>query len=345
MPVNKIPKNHILSLISVLLLSIQSAEAACQRSRAPQYAIMAACAATALYYWFTPDTSAKRLNQLNIITFLPISAPDQPVAESTDAILAVLKKKEGIIRVDNDLYKIHAGIPETINVHSDPVSVYAGGYSNAGKPYAYCVYTALKAGIIKGPCVVFNYATDTRRAFNFCQEQDLQCLDIVCKDLVLKHPESKIILIGACKGAANNLRFLAEASNTGTLMPNIKAVIAESPPISAYDALKNQPFGRLSHFLTRFVLPNYRPATLKTIMDAQVFTQTVPVLVASLPCDTVSTIPEMNGMVAHLRAKGAQVEHFVCDSQANNIPHGKIGQARDYQQKVQDFLRRLNLRT
>ena len=297
----------------------------------------------ALIYWFKPDRSLPSLDKLNVVTFLPVQASGE-VAASKEDVLAVLKKQQGVINVNGDYYSVHSGVPSDISKQPLPVFMYAGGYSNGCKPYAFGVYTAMKAGNISGPCVVFDYATDTRRAFNFCREQDLHCLNTVYQELLKKHPHGQVILYGACKGATNKLRFLAECAEQNQSIRNIKAAIVESPTISPKDALKDiQNAGPLSHLLCRFTMPNYSHK-LKTIMHAQSFPHKVPVLLGSLPEDTLSALPDMIAMKEHLTSKGGNIEHVICAGDDAKIRHGKIGTSRAWQGAIQQFLARHTLR-
>lgn len=313
-------------------------------------------AAVTYRWWFNPDRSFPTLDKLNIVTFLPIDSRDDQdhvISESNgkNAIINLLKKKEGIISIQGQLYKIYSGIPDEIKTYNEPIFLYSGGYSNAGHPYAFSAYNGIKRSNIQGPCIVFEYATDTRRAFNFCQEQDLHCVTIAYEEIIKKHSEARIILKGACKGAAAYLRFLAEKASNNEPLDNIKALIAESPPISVKSALKHiRNGGIVSHTLCRFTLPNYNPA-LKTIMDATTFPTNIPILLASLPHDTISDLSDMKDMKKHLDTLGADIEHFVScgtteDENGNFITlnHGKLGRANDYQKALNKFFIKHELR-
>lgn len=283
--------------------------------------------------------SEQLLEKCNIVTFLPIQEYSDKYAENIPDIIVSLKKRSGIIKINNKLYQVCRSIPDKIKENSSPVTLYAGGYSNAGKPYGYCVYNAIKGGIITGPAIVFDYPTDaSMRDFNFCQEKDLACLDRVYQELLRVHPKSVVILLGACKGAMNKLRFLAEAQDKNVDLKNIKALIAESPVISPYHALKNQFCGSLAHWLMQYIFPSYDIARLKTIMDARSFPSKIPVLLGSLPEDTVSELPDMITMKNHLEGLGATVEHFVAQEDDANIIHGQIGKSKGWQEKVNQFL-------
>lgn len=302
-------------------------------------------------WWVSPDHSLPTLEQLNMMTIVPVDDSDTlytVVDEAKDgeaALIKILKRKDGVFRCQGQLYKVYSGIPDDMSMCQDAIVLYSPGYSNLGKPFALSAYKAIKLGIIQGSCVIFECSTDTRRAFNFCQDQDLHCINLACSALLEKHPEAKIILKGGSKGAALNLRFLAEKAERNEPLDNIKAVLADSPPLSVKDALKSiYTAGPISHFLCRLVLPNYNPHA-KTIMDAQAFPRDIPVLISSLPYDSISDLNDMKKMVQHLQSLGANIEHFVSegvwrDDKGKTITliHGKIGRAQDYQSNVKKFL-------
>lgn len=290
--------------------------------------------------------SEKSIEKLNIVTFLPINECSTTVAETNQDILAALKQKAGIIKANNQFYQLYKNIPQEISQVSSPVTLYAGGYSNAGRPYAYCVYNAINVGIINGPAVVFDYPTDSSiRDFNFCQDKDLSCLKSAYQELLQVHPNSSIILMGACKGASNKLRFLAEAQDKKFDLKNIKALIAESPVISPYHALKNQYGGRFTHWLMPYLFASYDPKQLKTIMHADSFPSSIPVLLGSLPNDTVSELHDMIAMKKHLEGLGATVKHFVAQGNDAQIIHGQIGKSKDWQDTVNQFLEEKGLKS
>lgn len=297
---------------------------------------------TNIYRWRQPDTSLPTLDKLKVVSFIPIGQAANAQANSSkkDA-LTLLKQKniDGNLTINGTIYRVQSGIPENIKDIKNPISAYSGGYSNGGNPYAFCGYTAIKAGLMPGACVTFDFATDTRRGFNFCQQQDLHCVKTVCNEIVKKSPDASLILHGACKGAANNLRFLAEqgeADQKENCLKNIKAVISESPPISVKKALQRTPLAPVTLALMRGLFPNYNP-NAKNIMQTQTF-PAIPVMVASLPKDTISELDDMIAMSSHLNKNcQGRVELFV--SEQAEIRHGKIGQAKDYQQAVSAFLK------
>lgn len=302
---------------------------------------------------FEPERNFPTLEQLNIVTFLPIEhCADETIVNEDmhgrSEIIKLLGQREGIIKVGSKLYSVHGDIPKEISTIKEPINLYLGGVSNACHPHAFSIYNGIKEGTMQGACVIFE-CPETRRTFNFCQELDLHCVELAYNDLLKKHADAQIILKGGCKGAATLLRFLAETAESGdaSKLKNIKAFIASYPPISLKDALKDMSYGGpLSYWFCRFTLPNYDPYA-KTIFDATAFPKDIPVLLSCLPqgFDRITDRDEMERTAKHLTSLGANVEFFVSEGYAQDsdgkeikLCHGKLGKARDYQAKVKEFL-------
>lgn len=286
-------------------------------------AIVATSGVAGIKYLRTPDRSMPTFEQLNVVTILPTECQaTHAVPKEKADVLKVLKAKSGLINVKGNVYSVHKGVHPDLKDYKGPVSVYSGGYSNDGNPYAYCGYVAQKAGVIPGAVVTFEFPSDTRAGFNFCQEQDNACPRLVCEEIVQVNPDAQIILHGACKGGMNNLKFLSSSAQklkghteeikksdlsrlSKILHHNIKAVVTESPLIAAVDGVKNQPGGSITPYLMRAVFPNYDHKA-KTIMDAQEFPATSMYL-ASLPNDSLSVLDDMEDMRKHLNER--QVIH------------------------------------
>lgn len=366
--------------MSVLMLSqakIQ-ASAPAQTSIVPVLASAAAtvvlAGAIGIKYLRIPDKTMPTFDQLNAVTILPTGCKSNIMTGKElekSKVLRTLRNKSGLITINGELYSVHKGIHPDLKYYAGPVSVYSGGYSNDGNPYAYCGYVAQKAGVIPGAVVTFEFPSDTRAGFNFCQEQDNACPRLACEEVVKVNPNAQIILHGACKGGMNNLKFLAaveqklkranaqeiqdnpELSKLSRLVHhNIKAVVTESPPRSAFEGIKNQPGGSTTTpILMRAFFPNYDHKA-KTIMNAQDFPGT-SMFLASLPDDSISVLGDMKEMVCHLNKvrkdksnesmdrPSSPIQHF--ESKEATIRHGQIGKAKDYQTAVRAFYRERNL--
>jgi len=314
--------------------------------------IGAAALIKCIHYWSIPDRSFPTIDKLHVLTFLPItSARGKPIAVEKWEIKAVIKKQSGIIQIHDQLYCIHVGIPNEIHHYTQPIYIYSPGIPEMPGPLysavhpAFCVYTAIKAGNIQGPCVVFDYPTRARRSFNFCQAQDLHCLDLVYTKLITTHPTAQVVLFGNCIGATTILRMLTEKAHDPKYLSAVKAVIAETPVISLKHIFQYALWGgRLTHLLCRLNFPNYTPKKLATIMDEKPFPSTIPVLIGSLPYDTVSALPDIKKMVTHLRSQsngGQQIEHFICDGPDKRLWHCQMGKSKGWQAAIKLFVQRL----
>jgi hypothetical protein len=295
-----------------------------------------------VYNWRKPNLSLPNFDQLNVATFIPVGPSDQ-ADTSRDEVLQILKQKNNVhgnIIIKGIEYSVQSEIPDALKTEQTPIFVYSGGYSNDGKPYAFCGYNAIKSGLVLNKiCVTFEFATDTRRGFNFCQQQDVHCVKTVCNKIVEINPDAKIVLHGGCKGATNNLQFLAEQAEADQKAPcfnNIKAVLAESPPISVTTALRNTPLASVTLLLMRGIFPNYNPYA-KTIVNATKFPQ-IPVMIGALPEDTISELKDAHAIRNHLTVNcNGNVQLFI--SQESEIRHGQIGKANDYKAAAQEFLK------
>jgi hypothetical protein len=301
--------------------------------------VAAACGVAATAYWIRqPDKTLYGIEKLNPVSFIPIGDSTENNTPK-EIVLKTLAQQQinTSITINGKKYIVERGISPLIQLHTNPITLYSGGYSNDGRPYAYCGYTAIKAGLVPGACITFDFPTDTRSGFNFGQAEDIHCVKTMCQEIVAKAPHARIILHGACKGANNNLRFLAETAEQNyqaPFLPNITAVIAESPTISVSKALQNTPLSFITLAIMRVLFPNYNHRA-KTILESKKF-PSIPVLIASLPHDSISTLHDVRELHSHLNNMTHAIQWFI--SQETSIRHGQIGKATDYQKAVKDFL-------
>ena len=173
------------------------------------------------------------------MTFLPIdnlTEEQKNLAEVSPE--DTIKRRKGVIKIKDDLYyEVIPNVPDTIQNCKDSVTIYSCGlnYFNCvwdsrqgiyKRHFAHGLYNGLRLGNIKGPAIVFEYVCDARRSFNFGQEQDVACLELVYEELIKKHSQASVVLQGGCKGGMTILRFLAERAGQGKSFENIKAAIA-----------------------------------------------------------------------------------------------------------------------
>ncbi|MGC2310577.1 MAG: hypothetical protein WA432_03090 [Candidatus Babeliaceae bacterium] len=296
------------------------------------------------YRWLrTPHTELPNLDQLNVVSFLPVERTDldsKDIIQSGNSkeIKKLLRQKNinAILLINNQLFKVQNNIPDDIKNHSH-VSIYSRGCSLKG---ASSTYIALKVGTINGACISFDYdVTDTLKAFNFCQKQDLHCLDLVYKGLLAKNPNAQVLLHGLCKGGTNILRYIAEKTEQSKQneLSNIKAIIIESPPISVEKIICNYPGFPLSHSFLRLILPNY-DYQAKTILDAQKMPSNIPLLIGRIKVDKICTYEETSNLVKHLNKIGCKDNLWLFTSQ-EKVGHAFMGKAQDLRQTVNAFLK------
>jgi predicted esterase len=108
-------------------------------------------------------------------------------------------------------------------------------------------------GAIFMPCVTFDYPDDAKY-FNFGQDIDQACLEVMYAQVKQVNPTAELILFGDCRGAHSVLRFLTkhpEASDT---------IILASPLVSARDLIE-----RISSSYL-WMLGGFGPNVLKNFM-------------------------------------------------------------------------------
>jgi hypothetical protein len=310
------------------------------------------------YRWLnTPDTTMPTLESLKVATIVPIEPHEvqdmSKVLVDKKAIKKTLSKSsmsellrmfipwykkhtpvDETILINNQYYKVQEGIPANIAQHQN-ITIRSGGCYD---PRAYSAYVGVKAGNTHGPCITFSYPTSTRAAFNYCQEQDVSCIDLIYQDVVKKSPQANISLYGTCKGGTNILRFLAEKAEHNEDVSNVKAVALESPTISVKHAIGQYGI----HPFVGMIFPNYNPRA-KTILDAKKMPAHVPIFIGRLENDTVSKFDHTNQLVRHLNAVGSQNQTYLLTTTESDIRHGLLGKAKDYHQALNTFYQVHNL--
>lgn len=304
-----------------------------------------------------PDTTMPTLESLKVATIIPIKEHEvqdmNKVLTKKEEIAAALKKPfpsellamfipgykkyqpvEEIMQLNGQYYKIQEGIPAEIVQHKQ-VTIRSGGCYD---PKLYSTYVALKAGNVQGPCIAFSFPTSTRRAFNYCQEQDIHCLELIYQEILKKNPHADIALYGTCKGGTNILRFLAESAERGRNLDNVKAVALESPTISVKHAISQYHI----HPFVGLIFPNHK-ANGKTILDAQHMPAHVPILIGRLENDSVSKFNDTNELVSHLNKVGNRNNVYLMTTKESSIMHGQLGRAKDYQRALNAFYKTNNL--
>lgn len=304
------------------------------------FAVAAARIAQCMYRMFvTPDTRMPDLASLGAMTFTPIFG-EEPV----DPSIVIIKEKNAIkkalwnpekfekviIAINDQLFLVQHGIDPKLKDYPH-VTIRCGGYCD---PKAYAAYVGLKAGNINGACVVFDFPTSTRAAFNYCQKQDIHCLELIYQELLKLNPAINVLFSGACKGATNILRFLAGKAAAGESTTNIKVATLESPTISPEHANEQWP---LVNRLMPMIFPNYNPYGT-TILNATRM-PAVPILIGRLPKDSVSKYHHTSLLVAHLRKIASDANIYLLTTVHSEIVHGQLGKAKDYQKVLTEFFK------
>ncbi len=335
---NKQIKSLVLTSLLLLSPSVFAGLADTVTDYAPSLVAAASVAVAGHYgyrYWRTPDTSIPTFDELHVTTLIPVEkqAGCAQKIYTVDQAGPILKNKKFdlLIDVDGQLYRVQNGIPDALKNY-EQVSIYSGGFSNSCRPHASSVMRMIARGSMHGACITLNYAPDYSRArFNFCQEQDSVCLDLVYKALLEKNPDVRVLLRGGCKGAANTLHFLAYKAERGEDVSNIKAAVLESPPLSVERALSYYPF---SHALARFAFPNYNPKS-NTILDAKAMPN-VPLFFGRIPTDTIANADDIGSMVHHVQQVGNESNVWLFTAR-ESVWHGKISKLKNYQLALNAF--------
>jgi hypothetical protein len=339
-------KMKSLALAGLLLVSpsLFAGSADNTRGYVPSIVAAAAVAVAAHYgyrYWTTPDTSMPTLDELQVTTLIPVEKPtDSTVLVYTiDEADSLMKNKKFdlLVDVNGKFYRAQNGIPSDIK-NFDQVSIYSGGLYNNGRTHASSALKMIRLNGMHGACITFNYAPDySRTRFNFGQEQDIACLDLVYKNLLEKNPDARVVLRGACKGGVTTLHFLAQKAAHGEDVSNVKAAVIESSPLSAERALSHYP---LSHGLVRFTFPNYNPNN-KTILDATVMPN-VPLFIGRIPGDTIANHDDIGKTVRHVQHVGNKNNAWLFTAR-ESIKHGLICKLKDYQLALNAFYKQCGL--
>ncbi len=293
------------------------------------------------YYWLRkPDKKLPSYESLKAVSFVKVgSTQEQDTPKNTVVRLLKNKSINCNLVINGIKYSVQHGLQNALSTSSQPITVYSPGIWNHFKPYAYNGYIQIKSGFVPDSLVCFNYVTDARRAFNFCQQQDIHALKTICSKVINANPQADLILHGASKGATTILRFLAESSHdseSAKIIDHVSVVVAESPAISVEKALKHWIPERLTRLLARFLLPNYNYKG-KTIMDTTGFPN-IPILIASLAYDTISDLDDVETMIKKLNSQcSACIKSFV--SKNEELKHGSIGKDEAYQKHHKEFLK------
>lgn len=262
----------------------------------------------------TPDKSNPTLEELNIKTYVPAKKDTGSTKVLTDSeqvkkhLISQESADVDIQMSKNKIFTLTSGFPEALK-SAPEICIALGGSLNNWElftgfknynPGGYSGYRFIKSGIIDMPCVTFDCVTDKRKSFNFCQEQDLNSLDLTVKAIRKLNKDAKIVLAGICKGGSLALRYIAEKTEKKETaeLSAIKAIVVEGPPNSVKDSIKNQFGYPLSLGAAKLCLPNF-DSNAKTILQAKKFSN-IPLLVGTIPKDSICTLNGVKEMTNHI---------------------------------------------
>lgn len=343
-------KSLIFILLISSLVSVQTRTSFLDRSSYDMKTIGAIVFSIAIisyiaYKWIrTPNINKPTLAQLNPLTIIPNALlPHHDVQDLDNAGVKKLMQQNNIntkikVKEKNIVLTYKSGISSDLK-KQDVIYLYSGGYlSNSPlssfEQRGYWPYIAIKKGLFNGACIAFNLITDFRASFNFCQDLDIHCVELIYEEIRKTNIRAKIVFVGVCKGSTLFLRFLEKHAHEAEYLKNIKVVIAESPPVSLDEALGYWPCaGRVS----RFFLPNCKQ-NVPTILNARQFPVDIPILLGSMPDDTVCTPKQIASITRHLNHLGSKLVH-VYTTRGKKISHGQQGKDpgwRDHVRKLID---------
>lgn len=141
-------------------------------------------------------------------------------------------------RTSQPLWQFQKGVPagftEPIFIHSSPRDATLDRMINGRTGHSFrCTNSWIKNEIINGPVITFDYFFDTKD-FDFGQGVNVNCLQLIYKELIEKNPQAPLIIASTCIGAKIALEFAA-TYNTAA----IKAMILESPFIDVAKVARN----------------------------------------------------------------------------------------------------------
>ncbi len=328
------------------------------------------------FRWFhSPKKFTPTEENLHVMTLLPqnhSSSPEKPLLNLStlkqhlkqNSVPSHTKKSVSTdIDIGQQTVKITAGTPHnqfalthTAHVKTQPELVWIVSPGFMGhRPQKYSQEPApetgldqatsfIKAHIIHGPCIAFDY-NDERRVFNFGQETDIASLKMV-HDLV---KSQDVILIGTCRGATTVLQFLTQLSPQA--FAHIKAIILESPAVSLHtlatqvahsyiDWLPKSP--ALLHTFFKFWFPNYDPYFPTFLDNLDRIPHDLPILIGHLENDRVISYSDIMTITKKLRATGHTQVYLtsVCDS---TITHARLSKIPAFGQVVNAFLKKYTI--
>lgn len=240
----------------------------------------------------------------------------------------------------------------------DPtIFIFSRGYARTNTPgtndnmlqkggCAMAAYMPIHDNIINdAACITFDYP-DRRRCFNFGQNKDIQCLQLIHEQTLKHNPHANIVLVGDCRGAKAILSFAMQQPK------NIKALVLLSPFFSARQLTEQVAHNYLSwlpgasgilHNFFKLWFPSYNiNADDSFVENALHISPDIPVFIAHRSIDTLVSTKQVTTFIDHLNAtRNRKIHLFITDD--TSARHSRLTPVKAIQQEVNRFLYTYNL--
>jgi hypothetical protein len=301
-------------------------------------------------------------NNLHLVTFIPeplLSQPHNRTVYSFDQSANLLRQGKralldnaSMLIQANQHIRLSCGIPTG---HKETIYVTAPGLisstDNHGYPErgAFEMYYLYKKGIIKnGIGISYCPANHRRSTFNFGGEGDKRILQQLLNAIANRNPEAPIVLFGVCSGATAIMNTLAENQLSEQAKKNIKAVVLESPALSAGRVWKDMGASYLPSWcswLFPFFASRYFVNCRTTLSDSDILAsytnipKHITFMISTLAHDPVTPSDSVKKITTTLSMTHS-VRKFEC---FNAIQHASLVKDQDHQEHIRQFLRELKL--
>jgi len=308
-----------------------------------------------VYRWLsTPEQFTPTIENLNTLTIRPINNHNGLPTYTIETIVKKINKntlpEKTYLAIDHTRAAVvRKGI--VLDQHDQTVFIFSRGYAQTNKPgtnddyiqHGGCakhVHTQFHDNIINNcPCITFDYP-DQRRCFNFGQETDLACLNLVYQKTIESYPDVKIILVGDCRGGKAALSYATQKPK------NLQAIVLMSPFVSAHELTEQlarnylswvpRSSGLLQTFFSCY-FPNYDTSKENLFEVLDTIDPTLPIFIGHRKNDKLVADATINRLVDTLKNTGNPHVHlFVV--QDDCATHSRLTPIGDFQQGVNMFL-------
>jgi fermentation-respiration switch protein FrsA (DUF1100 family) len=219
------------------------------------------------------------------------------------------------------------------------------GYDNiANRGGILTAYKSVRDMIITSPCIIFDYP-DGRKYSNFGQSLDEKCLELIYTKTREYNPTTDIVLIGECRGTQTILKLASRK------LPNIKALILESPMISvkgvtehlANNYVRWLPYGhKIAYRILTWIYPNYKEHEDDITTYLPQIPAELPILLIHTKNDKFVATSKVNKLIVDLHTSGHENVYYLLieDEQAK---HAALTYNSQFQYITHAFLKKYNL--